>query len=217
MREKHSSTIAFLDFLFNLVLGFVCLVILLLLQAKVNSAPPAPENKNEFVIQAQWDDFTNDDIDLWIQSPSGLSIGFRFKDAPGMHLTKDDVGRMNKRIPNLAGGPAIENPTNVEVANISKFEAGRYNVNLHLYRTDIERFTADKNSEITITVKVIKINPFKELPPVTVKIPRANGGAEITALNFTVDTLGEVTGTDDLPVKFVLQKATSIGAGGMGN
>ena len=205
MRNRHSSTLAFLDFLFNLLLAFVCLVILLLMQVKASeSASKAPENKNEFIVQAIWDSGTDDDVDLWSLDPVGNVIGFKHREAPGMFLQRDDTGRTNK----FTFGPdgeKIEELPNFEIVNITKVTAGRYVFNLHLYRPDLNLTLKDPESVITITVRVIKINPFQELPPVVVKLHRSQVGLETTAIGVTIDNKGNVESTDTLPTMFVLQ------------
>lgn len=207
-KSRHSSTIAFLDFVFNLVLAFVTLVILLLLIIKAESAKPTPENKNEFIITVQWDDGTNDDVDTWVRDPNGEIISFQRREVPGMHLQRDDVGRANKKV-TTPDGLIVEDPRNIEIVNINKWIAGTYTVNLHLYRPHgmtIAELHANKPSnpgEIHVDVKLIKINPYGEAAKAKLVLDRAIIGQEKTAFNFTVDAEGKVTSVNNLPIEIV--------------
>lgn len=207
-KSRHSSTIAFLDFVFNLVLAFVMLVVLLLLIIKAENAKPTPENKNEFIITARWDDGTDDDVDTWVKDPTGEVISFQRREVPGMHLQRDDVGRANKTVV-TAEGVSVEEPKNMEVVNITNWIPGTYIVNLHLYRAnkvnlaDAVQGTAVGEGEVTVEVKLIKVNPFGEAAKVQVKLNRSIFSQEKTAFSFTVNGKGEVTDVNTLPVSFV--------------
>ncbi len=201
--SRFGSTIGFLDFLFNLVLTFIVIAVLLLLIVRTESSKPAVESKNEFVITVQWNDGTNDDVDVWVQDPNGRVISYLNKEEPGMHLQRDDVGRANKKV-KLPDGTEREEPTNIEVVNITSWVPGQYNVNLHLYRPDTSPQLSDV--PLLVTVKLTKINPYYEAQPVTTVFHRrTQHGAEITALNFQVGQRGELLGITQLPVMFALE------------
>ena len=209
-KSRHSSFMAMLDFLFNLVLAFCTLVILLLLVVKTESSKPGVENKNEFILTVQWDDNTNDDVDTWVMDPLGRVISFKNREQPGMFLQRDDVGRANKMVQSQLGAettiPSKENPTNIEVVNFTSWLPGQYNVNLHLYRPDLYR-----QGNISVRVKLIKVNPFSEPAVLTIEIPRAEAGKQITALNFHVDEKGQIKSITRLPIDFVYSDTSSSG------
>jgi hypothetical protein len=173
-----------------------------------NNSPKAPENKNEFIVQATWDSGTDDDVDLWAKDPAGNVVGFRHREAPGMFLQRDDTGRANKITFNAAGEKVEELP-NFEIINISKVTPGRYVFNIQLYRFDLALAGKDPNSPLTVIVKVTKINPYQELPSVTLHFTRMQLGLESTAIAMTLDAQGNVEGTDTLPTMFVLSSASS--------
>lgn len=213
--QRHSSSIALLDFLFNLLLAFVCLVVLLLMQAKSTNTSAAPKDKNEVIVQASWNDGSNDDVDLWGLDPAGQIVGFRHREAPGMFLQRDDTGRSNKFITDPNTGKTIEDPKNFEIINIGKLQPGRYVFNIHLYRADEIRTTEHPDEVVTVTVRVTKINPFREFAPVTLTIPRTHVGEEDTAIGFTVNGKGEIADTDSLPTKFVLKAISDTNSTGV--
>lgn len=125
-----------------------------------------------------------------------------------MHLQRDDVGRANKKVV-TSDGITVEEPKNMEVVNITSWIPGTYIVNLHLYRAN----NVDPNEavigsvggegEVTVEVKLIKVNPYREAARVQVKLDRAIFGHEKTAFSFTVNQQGEVTDVSTLPVTFI--------------
>lgn len=207
-KTRHGSTIAFLDFLFNLVLCFVSLVILLLIQVKQNADPPRPENKNEFVILVQWDDSTNDDVDTWLMDPSKKIIGFPNKEAPGMALERDDVGRKNKTI-TRPDGTTEEIKVNSETINITKWQPGTYHLNLHLYRPDLKVLEQLGSQPVKVNIKIIKINPYSEVFSKDVLVERVIGGKEITVANIEIAEDGIVSKITANPIEFAMNSIHS--------
>ena len=79
MRSKrYTSNTAFLDLLFNVLLGFVVLFVIALLMinpiTKKNDIP----TKAEFMIIVEWPWDINADIDTWVRGPDDRdAVGFR--------------------------------------------------------------------------------------------------------------------------------------------
>lgn len=202
-RSRYGSSIAFLDFLFNLVLTFVVIAILLLVIMKTETAKPSVENKSDFVVMIEWDNDTADDVDLWVKDPADQVVGFPNKEQPGMHLQRDDVGLLGEQVLNVDNELKGE-LKNVEIVNITAWQKGTYSVNLHLYKSD--KRAGHSTGEITVTIRVMKVNPFYELAPVTVKLDRtAHEGNELPILNFTVSDKGMIESADRLPIYFVTE------------
>lgn len=200
--SRFGASIGFLDFLFNIVLTFMVIAVLLLFITRIEASKPSVETKNELIITVQWNDGTDDDIDLWIQDPGGKTIGFLNKEEPGMHLQRDDTGRANKRIIQTDGSE-VEIPTNNEVVNISTLVPGQYNVNLHLFRADS---SLPKGTPLHATVKLVRINPYQEIGPFMIEFDRAKEGSEVTVLNFKAGVQGEPLVISHLPVSFVSER-----------
>lgn len=200
-RSRYGSSIAFLDFLFNLVLTFVVITILLIVIMKKETSKPSIENKNEFVIIADWDDNTSDDVDVWLRDPSGRIVGFPLKEQPGAYLQRDDVGVLGEVLQLPDGSSTVVN-RNTETINITAWQPGTYTVNIHFYKPDFKPEYA--GTEVTVTVRVMKVNPFQELAPAVIKLNRSSDvGMEVTALNFTLDEKGNVQSVDRLQNTFV--------------
>ena len=56
------------------------------------------DRKAEFIIVMEWDDTRKDDIDLYVQDPTGKIVNFRDPRTNFMHLDKDDLGNRNDTI-----------------------------------------------------------------------------------------------------------------------
>jgi hypothetical protein len=210
MRDKsrHGSTTAFLDLLFNFLLGFVMLFVILLAVIKVESSKPAVEDKNEFVITVNWNDGDDVDLDMWIKGPTGKIVGFMQKDGDGLFLQRDDLGSMNDDF-KTENGETTRIPLNQEIINIRKIVPGTYIVNVHYYRHGkmVNEGTVQK-----VKVKLIKVNPFRE--EATVNVDLDTRGAETTVLVFEVFPDGRVVVQPTTPMPFALLPG---GGGGFGS
>ena len=71
MKRTYNSNLAFIDLLFNLILGFVFLFIISFILINDPVKKEGVEQKAEFMIILSWDAQANKDIDLWIEGPLG--------------------------------------------------------------------------------------------------------------------------------------------------
>ena len=96
--DRFKSTIGFIDILFNILIGFAFLFIVAFLMIKPESKKEDFDRKAEFIIVMEWDDTRKDDIDLYVQDPTGKIVNFRDPRTNFMHLDKDDLGNRNDTI-----------------------------------------------------------------------------------------------------------------------
>ena len=75
--EKYKSTIGFIDILFNILVGFAFLFIVAFLLIKPEAKREDFDRRAQFVIIMEWDNTRVDDIDLYVQDPSGKIVHFR--------------------------------------------------------------------------------------------------------------------------------------------
>lgn len=191
--SRYSSSLAFVDLLFNLLLAFVCLFILSFVMINPKADTGKIDPKAEFIIDCEWaatldnnTSWTNpsDDIDLWVEDPEGNRVYFGRKEAGLMHLDRDDRGGPQDTQGNTA---YIHNK---EIVTIRGYIPGEYTVNLHMYSKN----TADPAST---RVQVIKLNPYKSICDKEVTLN--NHHEEVTICRFRVNSSGEVTDTNELP------------------
>ncbi len=196
-RRRYHSNTSFLDLLFNALLGFVFLFIVAFMAVNVSSKKADIETKAEFVITVTWDEDSQDDVDTWLQDPTGKILFFKQKDIGLAHLDRDDLGIINDRV-TTTGGSRIEYVYNQELTTIRGFIPGEWVLNLHMYNK------RDPHT-VTATVRIDKLNPRAE----TIfkrEIQMSSRGEEITIARFTMNPRGEITDWDDLPKTLVMAR-----------
>jgi hypothetical protein len=105
-----------------------------------------------------------------------------------MHLDRDDRGLSNDSI--VVNGQQVVNPLNQEVVTIRGFAPGEYVVNVFYY-------DSKDGQPVPVNVSVVKVNPRAEVVFYgTVNLARK--GDEATAVRFSVDRDGRVTGVNTL-------------------
>ncbi len=183
----------FTDLLFNVLIAFTLLFFIVVIFIH----PPAKEGiidpKAEFIITTKWPDNNPDDIDTWVEDPSGSLVWFRNPEEGFMHLDRDDRGLSNDTI--VVNGQEIVNPLNQEVVTLRSFVAGEYVVNLHYYKSI-------SNQSVSAEVRVVKVNPKLEVVYYgTINLPKV--GVEKTAVRFYVTKQGKVRNVSTLQKNIV--------------
>jgi hypothetical protein len=189
LRQRRVDEIdPFSDLLFNTLLAFVFLFAVALMAMNPKAKTGVIDAKAEFIVTVTWPDLDPNDIDTWVQDPGGNLVWFRAREAGLMHLDRDDRGLSNDTI--VVNGQKVVNPLNQEVVTLRGFAPGEYTVNLHYYDT--------KNGQpVEVNVSVVKVNPRAEVVFYgATKLNRK--GDEATAVRFTVDADGGVTGVNTL-------------------
>jgi hypothetical protein len=194
MRRSSPIGVGFTDLLFNALLGFVVMFVLAYLLINPIAKTGAVDAKAEFLITLSWPDGRREDVDLYVEDPSGNLVWFRTREAGLMHLDRDDLGRSNDVI--RVAGRDIVNPLNQEIVSIRGIQPGEYVVNLHLYRAQADQ------QPVPATVKVEKLNPRVEVVfygEFELVRPRE----ERTAVRFRVATDGKVGDVNQLAKELV--------------
>ena len=204
-KNKYKSTIGFTDMLFNILVGFAFLFIIAFLLIKPEAKKENFERKAEFVVVLEWDHDQPDDIDLYVQDPTGTKVHFRLPITNFMYLDKDDLGYANDIVKNIDGTITKVN-INREVVTIRGIIPGEYIINAHYYSSrnwtgqDTFRNTADIVSKtgkptkkhLTVKIELHKVNPYKIwwLGEKTF----THKGQEETFVRFTIDQDGKQVG-----------------------
>lgn len=192
----------FYDMLFNMLIAFVfCFIVALLaMNPRALKAGDVPA-KAEFIITLSWPDGDPNDLDCWVQGPSGDVVWFRSREAGLMHLDRDDRGLSNDTV--VVDGRRIVNPVNQEVVTLRGIAAGEYVVNVHYYDgSKNEPRAAGAGGPVPATVTVVKVNPRAEVVFHAQQV-LAGPGTEVTMLRFTVRPDGGVTGINTMPKSLV--------------
>ena len=180
----HSNT-AFLDILFNTLVGFVLLFIIAFLLISPVKKKKEIEQKAEYVITVTWPGEFGDDVDSWLEDPTGKIMYFRKKEVGLMHMDRDDLGKLNDQqfVPGIG---VVNYPYNREITTIRGIMPGEYVFNVHLYRKEKE------SKPIPVTVILEKLNPRVKLLYSKVVI-LTDYWEEKTIIRFVLDVDGEVT------------------------
>jgi hypothetical protein len=187
----------FYDMLFNMLIAFVfCfLIALLAMNPKATKAGDIPA-KAEYIITLSWPDLDPNDIDLWVQGPSGEVVFYRAREAGLMHLDRDDRGNSNDTI--MVNGRPIINPLNQEVVTLRGVAPGEYVVNAHYFESkEVDGADPKAGQPVEVNLSVVKINPRAEVVFYGKQLLKGRGD-EITLARFTIRSDGMVTGINTL-------------------
>jgi len=175
--EDEPSGTVFRDVLMLALIGFVAMVIMLLphLSAKrdENRDSQAPGN---VVVEIHWPNELPVDVDLWVQAPGDVPVGFWNQGSRFFNLLRDDLG-----LENDATG------RNYEVSYSRGIPAGEYTVNVHMY--------GSLPVGVRVPVKVVvsvkpKYGELRQLLQTQIELTRRN--QEETAFRFRLTEEGEL-------------------------
>ena len=187
-KRRELPNVAFLDLLWNALLGFVVLFSLAFVQMNIRAAEQRLETRGEFAIVVAWHDKSEDDVDTYVMDPQGNIIFFRSRERGLMHLERDDFGAHNDYV--IENGQKVKVTKNEERVIIRGIISGEYVVNVHMYR---------KTDQTSTKVKVVLVRLKNRGAPITEKeAVLEKNGDEVTAFRFTLDKNGNVSNINDL-------------------
>ena len=185
--EEDDSDTVFRDVIFLALAGFIAIVLLLLPHlnppAKAEEEAPSPGN---VIVEIRWPDELNTDVDLWVEAPGDIPVGYSNKGGMVFNLLRDDLGLH-----------ADFSGLNYEVSYSRGTPAGDYTVNLHLYR--------DLSGSLPVPVTVVvSVKPSPEQAAkqiLATKVALKREGQEMTAFRFALDDSGRLVrgSVNDLP------------------
>ena len=93
LEDEEVAGTVFRDVLMLALIGFVAMVIMLLphLSRKKDEAKEAPTPGN-VVVELHWPDELPVDVDLWVQAPGDVPVGFWNQGSRYFNLLRDDLG-----------------------------------------------------------------------------------------------------------------------------
>ena len=184
--DDESGATVFRDVIMLALAGFIMLVLLLLPhlnpRAQTQDAARSPGN---VIIEARWPDEMNADVDLWVQAPGDVPVGYSNAGGAVFNLLRDDLGHTA----DLTG-------LNYEFSYSRGVPAGEYTVNVHLYRNH-----AASTVPVTIVVSTKGGQNESARQLLATKLELVHDGEERTAFRFRLDEKGRlVSGSvHDLP------------------
>jgi hypothetical protein len=177
--EDDDNGTVFRDVITLALCGFVAIVVLLLphlnppAQANVVEAIAAPGN---VIVEIRWKDGSDADVDLWVQAPGDVPVGYSNKGGAIFNLLRDDLGRV--------GDPTNQN---YEISFSRGLPPGEYTANVHLYRNP-----SGQPVEVTMAISSKPNAQSSARPLLTTKMVLRREGEELTGFRFTLDENGRL-------------------------
>ena len=167
----------FRDVILLALIGFVAMVIMLLphITPKKQEAEDhqAPGN---VIIEIHWPNNMPYDVDLWVQAPREVPVGFWNMGGTTFNLLRDDLG-----------GEGDATDKNYEITYSRGIPAGEYIVNVHMYGPLPQGVTIPVN--VVVSVKPMYADLYQILETI-IKLTQRN--QEETAYRFRLTAEGEL-------------------------
>jgi hypothetical protein len=177
--EDDDGGTVFRDVILLALAGFVAMVVLLLPHINPPGARTAEQvtPPGNVMVEVRWPDDYDTDVDLWVQAPGDVPVGYSNKGGQVFNLLRDDLGRR---------GDATG--LNYEVAYSRGIPEGEYTVNLHLYRNPEGVLPIP----VTVVVSVKKTQQESARQILASRVELAREGQELTVFRFTLDARGDL-------------------------
>ena len=171
----RGMNVSFRDMLFLLVFAYLVISAVALAYVSKNKdetkGAAAPGN---VIVEMNWPANIDADVDLWVQGPGDVPVGYSDKSGMIFNLLRDDLGH--------SGDP---NSMNYEVAYGRGHWAGEYVVNAMLYRSHDHKFPVPAHLRVSLQDGKGQV---QEILQSDVKL--AFEGQETTAFRFKLDGKG---------------------------
>ena len=175
--EEDAGGTVFRDVIMLTLIGFVAMVIMLLPHVvpkeKKTEDQKAPGN---VIVEMHWPSDIPVDVDLWVQAPDELPVGYWNQGGQTFNLLRDDLG---------AEGDATNE--NYEITYSRGIPAGEYTVNVHMYGPA----PPDRVVPVSVTVSVRKkFDESQQILNTDIELTRR--GQEKTAFRFRLTDEGDL-------------------------
>lgn len=169
----------FRDVIMLALAGFVAMVILLLphLNPPGETAEETTQPPGNVIVEVRWPDEIDADVDLWVEAPGDIPVGYSNKGGTTFNLLRDDLGKR-----------ADATGLNYEVSYSRGIPAGEYTVNVHLYRNAANVFPIS----VTVVTSVKKSAKESARQLLASKIELAREGEELTVYRFQLSEDGSL-------------------------
>jgi len=167
----------FRDVILLALIGFVAMVIMLL----PHITPKREESEDHkapgnVIAEIHWPSDMAYDVDLWVQAPREVPVGFWNQSGVTFNLLRDDLG-----------GEGDATDENYEISYSRGIPQGEYVVNVHMYGPLTPGVTVPVS--VVVSVKP-KYGELRQILKTTVNLTRRN--QEETAYRFRLDSNGEL-------------------------
>jgi len=174
----RGMNVSFRDMLFLLVFAYLVIGAIALAHVAKNDqeqskgqAPPG-----NVIVEMFWDKAVDADVDLWVQAPGDVPVGYSNKSGVIFNLVRDDLGR--------GGDP---NAMNYEVSYGRGHWAGEYVVNAMLFRSRDRKFPVGAQIKVSLQNQQGQVRQALQT-----NVELTFEGQEATAFRFRLDEKGEL-------------------------
>lgn len=175
--DDDAAATVFRDVILLALIGFVAMVIMLLPHV-VPKKEQTEDHKapGNVIVEMHWPSDLTVDVDLWVQAPNEIPVGFWNMGGETFNLLRDDLG---------SEGDATHE--NYEIAYSRGIPAGEYTVNAHMYG----HAPPDRSVPVTVVVSVRKkYDTAHQILETDLELTRR--GQEETALRFRLTAEGDL-------------------------
>lgn len=161
--RKYSSNLAFVDLLFNLLVGFTCLFVIAFLLINPIAKNGVVDPPIKLMVEMTWDDESSADIDLYVMGPDRVPVFYANKENGYITLKRDDLGLVSDKYE--VNGKRVTVKRNYEIITLTDLPDGDYVINIHHFSsrsgpeevkvrvTNIQRYGIVSDSNFTISSK----------------------------------------------------------------
>ena len=169
----------FRDVIMLALAGFVAMVILILphLNPPGETAEETTQPPGNVIVEVRWPDELDSDVDLWVEAPGDIPVGYSNKGGAIFNLLRDDLGKR-----------ADATGLNYEISFSRGIPAGEYTINVHLYR----------NASNVVPIPVTVVTSVKRSPKESArqllasKVELVREGEEVTVYRFRLSEDGSL-------------------------
>ena len=174
--EDDGGTV-FRDVIMLALAGFVAMVVLLLphLNPPGEAAEDDTKPPGNVIVEIHWPDDLDTDVDLWVEAPGDVPVGYSNKGGQIFNLLRDDLGWR-----------ADATGLNYEVSYSRGIPAGEYTVNIHLYRNAARSYPVP----VTVVTSVKRTAEESARQVLASDVELRREGEELTVYRFKLDQEG---------------------------
>src|SRR3981081_503573 len=169
--------VSFRDMLFLLVFAYLVIGAIALAHVAKNDEEQSKGQTppGNVIVEMFWDKAIDADVDLWVQAPGDVPVGYSNKSGVVFNLVRDDLGR--------SGDP---NSMNYEVSYGRGHWPGEYVVNAMLYRSRDRKFPVGAPLKVSLQNQQGQVRQVLQSD-----VELIFEGQESTAFRFRLDEKGE--------------------------
>jgi len=177
--DEDDGGMVFRDVIMLALAGFVAMVILLLphLNPPGKAAEQTTEPPGNVIVELRWPDELDSDVDLWVEAPGDIPVGYSNKGGAIFNLLRDDLGKR-----------ADATGLNYEISYSRGIPEGEYTVNVHLYRNAANVFPIPVT--VVTSVKTAPNESARQLLASKIELQRE--GEELTVYRFRLSKDGNL-------------------------